>query len=81
MAAIIGMSGADDISPLVKTRPMMMPKNTATPPKTGTGVDCNLRALGLSTMFFLCAIFTIIGCIQITAIRDVKNAISMLFNI
>jgi len=58
--------------------PITIPKKTATPPRTGTGVRCNLRASGLSTMFFSKAILTKRGCIQPTRNREMKNGIKML---
>ena len=44
-----------------------MPNMTATPPNTGMGTRCSLRALGLSTMSFNNAIRRILGKIQIAA--------------
>ena len=40
-------------------KPSTMPKKTAMPPITGTGVRWSLRASGLSTRFFMIAIFRI----------------------
>jgi hypothetical protein len=37
------------------TVPSIIPKRIAMPPKTGTGRICNLRVLGLSTIFFALA--------------------------
>ena len=45
-------------------RPMTMPKNTAIPPITGTGLRCSFLASGLSTRFFSIAILRTFGCIH-----------------
>jgi putative aldouronate transport system permease protein len=45
-------------------RPMAIPKNTAIPPITGTGLRCSFLASGLSTRFFSIAILRTFGCIH-----------------
>jgi DNA anti-recombination protein RmuC len=56
-------------------RPIVIPKKTANPPMTGTGVRCNFLALGLSTRFFIIEILSIFGCIHNVPMKA-KSAVS-----
>ena len=56
-------------------RPMVIPKKTANPPMTGTGLRCNFLALGLSTKFFIIEILSTFGCTHNVPMKA-KSAVS-----
>ena len=56
-------------------RPIVIPKKTANPPMTGTGLRCNFLALGLSTRFFIIEILSTFGCIHNVPMKA-KSAVS-----
>ena len=55
IAEMSGMSREQSKKRWAQQMPVMMPRKTGTPPKTGTGMRWSLRASGLSTRFLLTA--------------------------
>lgn len=56
------------------SRATTIPKNTATPPRHGTGYSCSLRASGLSVMFFITAIlWTLLNIHHVLSIADTNK--------
>ena len=60
--AVISMKTLGSLSMVCELQvPITIPKKTAMPPITGTGLRCSLRASGLSTRFFIMDILRIFG--------------------